>query len=101
LSGVRISPAGKAAWRLDGALDFTSVAEVWPQIEDRLEPGGQVKLSLAGVDRTNSAGLVMLIEALDVAAQRDCRLQLADLPAELVDLARMSGCDSMLGLEPG
>ena len=97
MSGIELAAAGEGRLRLSGDLDFASVAEVWPRLEARLTRGGRLTLSLDGVSRSNSAGLVLLVEALDVARQRGCRLALADLPAGLLDLARMSRCDALLG----
>jgi phospholipid transport system transporter-binding protein len=81
---------------LAGDLDFSSVPQIWPALQKLLVSGDRLTLSLAGVGRANSAGLVMLIEALDLARAQRARLQLADIPEELLDLARMSGCDGLL-----
>lgn len=97
MSGVELAAAGEGRWRLAGELDFTSVAEVWPRLDAQLVRGGRVTLSLDGISGSNSAGLVLLVEALDVARQRGCRLALAEIPAALLDLARMSRCDALLG----
>ena len=97
MSGIELAVAGEGRWRLAGELDFASVAEVWPRLEAELTRGGRMTLSLDGVSRSNSAGLVLLVEALDVARRRGCRLVISDLPAGLLDLARMSGCDALLG----
>lgn len=96
MTEAALSRAGKAAWRVEGALDFATVPRLWPQVAALLQPGARVKLSLAGVRRTNSAGLVMLVEALDRARRADCRLSFADLPEEMLALARMSRCESLL-----
>lgn len=101
MSAVELAAAGAGRWRLAGELDFASVADVWPRLDAQLTRGGQVTLSLDGVSASNSAGLVLLVEALDVARQRGCRLALTDLPAGLLDLARMSRCDALLGGAPG
>jgi ABC-type transporter Mla MlaB component len=38
----------------------------------------------------------LLVEARDLARQTGCDLRLVDLPAELVDLARMSQCEALI-----
>jgi len=83
--------------RLSGDLDFTTVPVIWPELESLLRDGSAIELSLAGVDHTNSAALAMLIEALAVAKRNGGRLVLADIPAELLDLARMSSCEELVG----
>jgi phospholipid transport system transporter-binding protein len=96
MTEASLGPAGEARWALRGVLDFDSVPVVWSQFEQLLRAGGDLTVSLAGVERTNSAGLVMLLEARDLARRCRCSLQLVDLPPELLDLARMSRCDELI-----
>lgn len=95
-----LSAVGDGRWRLSGVLDFTTVPDVWPDLARLLDDEDAVLLSLDRVGHANTAGLVMLIEALDQAAKNGCRLVFEDLPAELLDLARMSRCESLLGANP-
>jgi phospholipid transport system transporter-binding protein len=81
--------------RLAGVLDFASVPGVWEQLAPLVERRHELTLSLAGVERTNSAGLVLLIEALDHARRHGCRLTFTDLPEDLLALARMTRCESL------
>ncbi len=92
---------GDRRWVLSGALDFSSVPTTWQALEKLLTAGDAVTLSLAGVTQSNSAGLVMLVEARDVARRADCRLNLVDIPRELLDLASMSQCETLLTQNPG
>lgn len=92
-----LTPAGDRRWMLEGVLDFYTVPTVWPVLEKLLRAGDPLTLSLAKVSRTNSAGLVMLVEAFDLARKTGSRLELVDLPAEMLDLARMSRCESLIG----
>jgi len=96
MSTATLTAAADNSWALGGTLDFTSVPDVWPAVERLVDRGGQLTLSLAGVDRANSAGLVLLVEAHDRARRSDCALHLTDVPDELLALARMSGCASLL-----
>lgn len=96
MSEARLTQAADGRWVLGGQLDFSSVPEVWPTLEQQLRQGRPVTLSLRDVERANSAGLVLLIEALDVARRVDCTLSLVDIPEELIHLARMSSCDDLI-----
>ena len=96
MSEASLSEAGDGRWALTGNLDFTTVPQVWPALERVLGRGQPVSLSLGRVGHTNSAGLVMLIEALDVAQRAGSSLSLVDIPAELHDLARMSSCEDLI-----
>ena len=67
MNEASLSESGDGRWILAGNLDFATVPQVWPALERVLGLGQPVKLSLGQVDHANSAGLVLLIEALDVA----------------------------------
>ena len=96
MTKTSLSEAGDGHWSLAGDLDFTTVPQVWPALEQVLGRGRPVSLSLARVGHANSAGLVMLIEALDVARRVGLELSLLDIPSELHDLARMSSCEDLI-----
>jgi phospholipid transport system transporter-binding protein len=96
MSAAALAPQGSGRWRLDGALDFDSVADLWPQLAAAIADGGDMELSLAGVSETNSAGVVLLIEARGAARRNACRLAIRDIPQDLLDLARMSGCEALV-----
>ncbi|MCB1774750.1 MAG: STAS domain-containing protein [Gammaproteobacteria bacterium] len=83
-------------WQLAGDLDFNSVPDIWDRLAPLVEQRHELSLSLREVGRTNSAALALLVEALDHARRHGCRLQFSDLPADLLDLARMSRCDTLL-----
>ena len=96
MSDASLTQSGDSGWKLAGVLDFASVPTLWPVLEEVLQAGGGVTLSLSDVRHANSAGLVMLLEARDLAYREGCRLRLVDVPGELLDLARMSGCDGLI-----
>ena len=83
-------------WELGGRLNFVSVVEIWPQLQGLLAGGGKLTLSLAAVSQTNSAGLVLLLEAYDLACRSGCELRMTDLPAAMLDLARLSRCEGFI-----
>ena len=91
-----LSDAGNGRWRIEGELDFSTVPAVWDQLELLIEQRHELVLSLGGVQRTNSAALALLVEALDQARRHGCRLRLEEVPGDLVDLARMSRCEQFL-----
>ncbi|MDJ0738279.1 MAG: STAS domain-containing protein [Gammaproteobacteria bacterium] len=96
---ARLSDDGDGRVRLSGRLDFGSVPEVWPLLERRLDGGAALTVSLDGVGHANSAGLVLLVEALHVARRNGVSLSLVDVPAELLDLAHMSGCAALIAAD--
>lgn len=101
MTGAALTADGDKRWVLSGVLDFSTVPATWQALEQLLTAGDAVTLSLADVTRSNSAGLVMLIEARDVARRAACRLSLVDIPRELLDLASMSQCETLITQNPG
>lgn len=82
--------------RLSGRLDFSTVPDAIGKLRVLIRPNAELALSLAGVDRANSAGLVLLLEAKQAAARARTRLRLEDLPESLVHLAGMCNLEPML-----
>ena len=96
MSEASLTASGDGRWEVAGTLNFASVPQLWPSLQKLLQAGGRLTLSLAGVSQANSAGLVMLVEARHLARQAGCKLQLADVPGGLLDLARMSRCEEWI-----
>ncbi|MGB5450744.1 MAG: STAS domain-containing protein [Sedimenticolaceae bacterium] len=96
MNDAALTPSGDGSWVLGGVLDFSSVPKIWSGLEKLLNEGADLRLSLADVSQANSAGLVMLVEARDLARRNRCRLQLTDLPPGLLALARMSRCEELI-----
>lgn len=97
MSGASLTESDDSRWELAGVLDFSSVPGLWPTLENALRAKGGMTLSLSGVSHTNSAGLVLLLEARDLAQREGLQLSLVGVPGELLDLARMSGCGGLIG----
>lgn len=97
MSEATLAPDGDGRWVLGGTLDFATVPDIWPQLERELKTVRALEISLARVERSNSAALAMLVEARDLARERGVRLSLVDLPAGLLELAQISSAESLIG----
>ena len=93
MNSVSLDATGSNHWTFKGELDFSTVPDAWKLLHPLLRGGDSVTLSLAGVSRSNSAALALLLQAVDVARQSGARLRLEDLPEELASLAHMSNLD--------
>jgi phospholipid transport system transporter-binding protein len=92
-----LSERGPGRWRLDGDLALPQVARLAagpPPAGDT----GSVELDLAGVGRTSSAAVALLLHWQ--AGLRACgsRLVLVNVPQTLHRLAALSNVDGLLGL---
>lgn len=82
--------------QLSGVLDFASVPEVWPPLARRIRQSRRLVVSLAGVEKANSAALALLLEGLELARNSGCQLEYREIPAELLELARVSNVETIL-----
>ncbi len=100
MSRVEVERQAEDRFRICGELTLATV----PALERRALPAqwpaqATVTLDLSGVTRSDSAGLALLIEWLRVARRRNVRLRLADLPAQMREIARISDLLPILPLD--
>lgn len=91
--------AGGTSCRIEGDLDFHTVPALWQQIDQRLAEGDLV-LDLGGVGAVNSAGLVLLLEAREVAMRRGVGLAIESIPPAIYDIAAMYNARQLLPDNP-
>ena len=82
--------------QLSGVLNFTTVPGVWPLLARRIRQSKRLVVSLAGVEKANSAALALLLEGLELARHSGCALEYSDMPQELLELARVSNVETII-----
>ena len=88
--------AGDGEARLSGPLDFSTVPGLWTELREAIEREPRLELSLADVTSANSAGLALLLEALQKASSSAHELRLREVPEELLALAGLSNLTTLL-----
>ncbi len=96
---ARLQEAGAGRLRIEGELDFQSVPPLWQALAPRIAEAPRLVLSLDGVARANSAGLALLLAALERAAACAHELRLEAVPGNLLELAELSNARGLLGLD--
>jgi phospholipid transport system transporter-binding protein len=100
MSTSHISQQNSNHFMVEGELNLITVPTLLQAIIDRLPAKGSVAhVDLAGVTRTDSAGLALLVEWLRQARAREIRLQFHNLPSQLRDIARISDLLPILPLD--
>jgi ABC-type transporter Mla MlaB component len=96
-AAAELSERGPGRWRLDGDLALPQVARLAADPPPAADTNG-VELDLAGVGRTSSAAVALLLHWQ--AGLRACgsRLVLINPPRSLYRLAALSNVDGLLGL---
>jgi phospholipid transport system transporter-binding protein len=80
---------------INGDLSFETVPQWWNALQNHMK-GESLHLDLTQISRADSAGLAMLVSVLGQAQKNHCTLQFQGAPAQLRQLARVSGVDHLL-----
>ena len=82
--------------RVEGSLDFGTVAHLLRKGSIAIGAGRAAVIDLVGVTGSDSSGLALLIEWLSVAQQAGRALRYENMPALLMQLARLSEVEALL-----
>lgn len=94
---------GEGRWRLEGALDFSTVThllavgdDLFRQLGGALPSERRLEIDLSAVTSANSAGLALLLEWMEMAGARDVQLTYRHLPDALNRIAAFSNLQGLL-----
>ena len=92
-----LQSAGEGRLTLEGALDFSSVPDLYAQLTSYFQPGASLSIDLGAVARFNSAGLALLLQCLEDARARNVALTFLNLPAAHGELASLYNLTGLFG----
>ncbi|TBR36874.1 MULTISPECIES: STAS domain-containing protein [Dyella] len=82
---------------VSGSLTFATAADALKAIMGAVDgAGAPARLDLAGVQRSDSAGLACVLAVLSEASSRGRRLSVANVPANMRILAQVCEVDALL-----
>ncbi|MEO7773939.1 MAG: STAS domain-containing protein [Steroidobacteraceae bacterium] len=81
---------------LTGEITFATVPQLSEYGSELLQGSGERHLNLAGVERTDSAGLALLVDWLARAREAGISLHYQSMPKKLRSLAQISEVDELL-----
>ncbi len=81
---------------LVGELSFETVPGLVSAGEQLFQSTGEVLLDLSRLERSDSAGLALLVNWLRQARHKQCKLSFRQVPEQLMRLARVSAVDQLL-----
>ena len=93
-SGFRVTGAG--AGSLSGALNFANAGRLLSAGSASINAREVSVIDLAGVTGADSAGLALLIEWLSVAQAAGQSLRYDNVPAQLLQLARLCDVEALI-----
>jgi len=101
MSGASLQPGDDGELRISGELSFDTVPALWREANAVFtDARGDVCFDLEAVDRTDSAGLALLIEWVRAAGERGVGIRFRNIPAQLMEIARVSGVEDLLSASP-
>ncbi|MFW6278124.1 MAG: STAS domain-containing protein [Halorhodospira sp.] len=98
MSEARLEQTPEGNLRVLGALDFLSVPALWQQGRTLLEAGDACEVDLAGVERTDSAGVALLVDWTRHARAHAGTLRLRHIPAQMSAIVQVSGVQAVLDI---
>ena len=85
-------------WQATGELTFSTSADSWEPLLAMLR-GEPLRLDVTGLIRVDSAGLATLLAWFAEAQRRKVAVQLVGASEQLLQMARVSGVDTVLPLQ--
>jgi len=83
---------------IHGELSFASVPGLWQQCAGRFAVDDAPDVDLSHVQRSDSAGLALLMECLRAAEQTGKSIRFFNIPEQMLAIARASSLDQVLPL---
>ena len=88
----KLSPG---SYELAGDLTRDTVPGLWDDLQMLTFEQSSLTLSLSGVLRVDSSGMVMLIHLLEHAKKQNCHIRLSFVPQQLMTLAALSSAEEL------
>ena len=85
---------------VSGELNAASVPQLLVEALPLFQQSGQlVNIDLSDVSRADSSGLALLLDWMRSARQRQQQLSFRRLPPQMLEMARVSGIETLLPLD--
>jgi phospholipid transport system transporter-binding protein len=98
---ISLQSQGEGRFALVGTLSNVTVPGVWRDGAQQFGAHAELQLDLSGVRRSDSAGLVLLVEWMRYAKKHDKRITYLNIPDQMLAIARVSGLEQILPLVRG
>jgi len=92
----RIEETGNGNWLLVGDLSFTTVPAFRGKLDIKSTDHPRISIDLAGVTRSDSAGLALLIEWLRESERLGKTITFLNMPSQMQSIARVCGLEGIL-----
>lgn len=84
---------------LSGEMNFISTPGMYRELESRFTDEGAIRnIDLAGINHADSSGLALLLEWQAMSNRLDQQLNITNVPANLLRLARLCEADNLMNI---
>lgn len=95
----RIEETGYGSWMLTGDLSFSTVPDLMKGMDMQSADRDRISIDLAGVTRSDSAGLALLVEWLRESERLGKSITFLNMPAQMQSIARICGLGEILQVD--
>lgn len=92
---ARLDEEEDSWFRVSGELSFDTVPEVLERSRDLFGRAERIDIDLSGVERSDSAGLALLVEWMREAERLHKPIQFLNIPPQMMAMVRVSGLDQV------
>lgn len=82
--------------KVHGEMTFTTISPLLAQSQQLFNNYKHLAFDLSNVTQTDSAGLALLIEWLRIAQQKQLSVNFINMPAQLMNIAKVCNLDKIL-----
>ena len=91
---IRLSDGGQL--QITGDLDYQTVPQLLKDSQSLFEGKQSLTIDLSGVNRSNSAGLALLVEWMRLAESKNFSIKFLNLPEQMRQVAQLCGVEEKL-----
>ncbi|MDJ0939968.1 MAG: STAS domain-containing protein [Woeseiaceae bacterium] len=96
MADYELKDLGDGRFVLTGAMSFATAEQILRASEQPFEQHTRIEVDLTGVDRTDSAGLALLLEWITWANHTVREISYVGLPEKILAIARTTEVDALL-----
>ncbi len=96
MSEVRMEDLGDGQFSLHGELTFKTAAKALEASRRLFDDHASIKVDLADVSRSDSAGLALLLEWVNWSRNHVREIRFDNVPQQIISIAQISEVDDML-----
>ena len=93
---AQIQVAGEGQFRISGDLDYQTIPQVLKSSQSMFAGQKSLTIDLSEVNRSNSAGLALLIEWMRFARSEGCSIRFLNIPEQMHQVAQLCGVEEQL-----